>query len=52
MCLAHLGEEDAAAAVEAAAAGVLPSMGAMGGPDMGASTDELGDRIAEAVAAT
>ena len=49
LCLDHLGESDAAAAVEQAAASVLPTMGAMAGPDMGASTDELGDRIAAAV---
>jgi 3-isopropylmalate dehydrogenase len=49
MCLAHLGEDAAAEAVEAAAAAVLTGMGAMAGPDMGASTDELGDRIAELV---
>lgn len=50
VCLQHLGESDAAAAVEAAAAGILPGLGAMGGPEMGASTDELGDRIADAIA--
>jgi 3-isopropylmalate dehydrogenase len=52
MCLAHLGEAAAAAALESAAAGILPDLGAMGGPDMGYSTDEIGDRIAEAVTAT
>ncbi len=46
VCLNHLGETEAAAAVEAAAVSVLPTMGSMGGPDMGASTDQLGDRIA------
>ena len=50
MCLDHLGQGDAAAAVEAAAAQVLTEMTAMAGPDMGASTDELGDRIAALVA--
>jgi 3-isopropylmalate dehydrogenase len=49
VCLSHLGEDQAAAAVEHAAAGVLPTLNAMGGPDMGASTDELGDRIAAAI---
>ena len=49
VCLDHLGETDAAAAVEQAAASVLPTMGAMGGPDMGATTEQLGDRIAAAV---
>jgi 3-isopropylmalate dehydrogenase len=51
MCLAHLGEQEAGSAVETAAAGVLPTMRAMAGEAMGASTDELGDRIAEMVAA-
>ncbi|MGH8897491.1 MAG: 3-isopropylmalate dehydrogenase [Egibacteraceae bacterium] len=49
MLLDHLGEAEAATAVEAAAAGALPKLGAMAGPGMGASTDEIGDRIAEAV---
>ena len=51
MCLASLGEPQAAAALEEAAAGVLPELGAMGGPDMGYSTTELGDRIAARVVA-
>ena len=50
MCLSHLGEHQAAAIVEDAAAAVLPTMNSMGGPDMGATTDRLGDRIAGAVA--
>ena len=49
MCLAHLGEHDAAMAVEQAAASVIPELGTMGGPDMGMSTDEIGDLIAERV---
>lgn len=49
LCMADLGEPAAAAAIEAAAAGVLPSLSAMGGPDMGMSTDEIGDHIAEAI---
>ena len=49
VCLDHLGESEAAAAVEHAAASVLPTMSAMAGPDMGATTDQLGDRIAAAV---
>ncbi len=49
MCLADLGERDAAAAVEAAAASILPHLGSMGGPEMGMSTDEIGDRIAQAI---
>ncbi|HUH07472.1 MAG TPA: 3-isopropylmalate dehydrogenase [Egibacteraceae bacterium] len=51
MCLAHLGEAEAAAAVEQAASGVLPDLGAMGGEAMGYSTQQIGDRIAAAVAA-
>ena len=50
MCLSHLGENEAAEAVEEAAAAVLPTMEAMAGPGMGGTTDSLGDRIAEAVA--
>jgi 3-isopropylmalate dehydrogenase len=46
MCLDHLDEEGAAVAVEQAAASVLPELGSMGGPDMGLSTDEIGDLIA------
>ncbi len=52
MCLAHLGEDKAAEAVEAAAASVLPELGAMGGAGMGYSTSAIGDRIAAAVAET
>ena len=50
MCLDHLGEHEAAAAVEQAAASVIPELGSMGGPDMGMSTDEIGDLIAERIA--
>ncbi|MPZ74089.1 MAG: 3-isopropylmalate dehydrogenase [Nitriliruptorales bacterium] len=50
MCLAHLGEVKAAAAVEEAAAAVLPSLGAMGGEGMGYSTTAIGDRIAAMIA--
>jgi len=49
MCLDHLGEHEAAAAVEQAAASVLPELGSMGGPDMGMSTDQIGDVIAERI---
>ena len=52
MCLAHIGEGVAASIVEEAAAAVVPTMNSMGGPDMGATTEELGDRIAVAVAET
>ncbi len=50
LCLATLGETEAAQAVEDAAAQVLTEMTSMAGPDMGGSTDELGDRIATLVA--
>ncbi|MEX1005054.1 MAG: 3-isopropylmalate dehydrogenase [Acidimicrobiia bacterium] len=49
MCLDHLGETDAAAAVEQAAASVLPDLKTMGGPDMGRSTTEIGDLIADRI---
>lgn len=49
MCLTQLGEPDSAAIVEQAVANALPTIKAMGGPDMGATTEELGDRIAAAV---
>jgi 3-isopropylmalate dehydrogenase len=50
LCLAQLGEGDAAVALEAACSAVLPELGAMAGPGMGYSTDEIGDRIAAHVA--
>jgi 3-isopropylmalate dehydrogenase len=50
LCLAHLGEDKAATALERACAGVLPELGATAGPDMGYSTEEIGDRIASLVA--
>jgi 3-isopropylmalate dehydrogenase len=46
MCLTHLGESEAAKAVEEAAVSVLPELKTMGGPDMGMSTIEIGDLIA------
>lgn len=49
LCLENLGEGEAAAAVEKAAAGVLPGLGAMAGPGMGAFTSEIGHRIVEAI---
>lgn len=49
MCLAHLGEAGAAAAVERAAVSVLPDLRTMGGSDMGTSTAEIGDRIVAAM---
>ncbi|MGZ5384559.1 MAG: isocitrate/isopropylmalate family dehydrogenase, partial [Acidimicrobiia bacterium] len=50
MCLDHLGEYEAAVAIEQCAASVIPELGSMGGPDMGMSTDEIGDLIAEQIA--
>ncbi|WP_289018535.1 3-isopropylmalate dehydrogenase [uncultured Ornithinimicrobium sp.] len=50
MLLGHLGEGEAAAAVEAATAAVLAGLPALGGEAMGASTQELGERVAAAVA--
>ena len=50
MCLSHLGEQQAALVIEEAVGAVLPTMTSMGGPDMGATTQQLGDRIAAAVA--
>ncbi|MFW2339056.1 MAG: isocitrate/isopropylmalate family dehydrogenase, partial [Acidimicrobiia bacterium] len=49
MCLEHLGESEAAGAVERAAASVLPGLQSMGGPDMGATTPEIGDLIAATI---
>ncbi len=49
MCLDYLGEKEAAVKVEQAAAGVLPELGAMAGPEMGASTSEIGRWITEAI---
>ena len=46
MCLTHLGENEAARAVEEAAVSVLPELATMGGPDMGMSTSQIGDLIA------
>jgi 3-isopropylmalate dehydrogenase len=50
LCLEHLGHDKAAMAVEDAVGVVLPQLGAMGGVDMGYSTKEIGDRIAQAIA--
>ena len=46
MCLAHLGETDAARTIEAAAVHVLARLPATGGPSMGLSTAQLGREIA------
>ncbi len=50
LCLAHLGQDKAAAALEHACGRVLPELGATAGPDMGYSTAQIGDRIATLVA--
>ncbi|GGK80640.1 3-isopropylmalate dehydrogenase [Ornithinimicrobium pekingense] len=50
MMLGHLGEGEAAAAVEAATGAVLAGLPALAGEQMGASTQELGERIAVLVA--
>ncbi|QDO90460.1 3-isopropylmalate dehydrogenase [Ornithinimicrobium ciconiae] len=49
LCLASLGEGQAAAAVESATAEVLSGLPALSGAGMGASTAELGERIAALV---
>ena len=49
LMLGHLGEADAARAVEAATVEVLASLPALSGAEMGASTAELGSRIATIV---
>ncbi len=46
LALDHLGQPEAARAVEVAAVSVLPELDAMGGPHMGMSTKEIGDRVA------
>ncbi|MGI5133149.1 3-isopropylmalate dehydrogenase [Pseudonocardia sp. CA-107938] len=49
LCLAVLGEREAALALEAAVGAVLAELPAMAGPAMGADTAEIGRRIAERV---
>lgn len=46
LMLGHLGEGEAAAAVEAATSAVLADLPALAGEGMGASTQELGERVA------
>ena len=50
LCLAHLGEGPAAAALDAAAAEIVAESGGRSPADMGYSTTQIGDRIAAAVA--
>lgn len=49
MMLAHLGERDAASAVEAAMMRTFPKLKGMGAGEMGYSTEEVGDMVAESV---
>ena len=49
MCLAHLGELEAARAIEAAAVHVLAQLPATAGPNMGFTTAQLGHEIATLV---
>jgi len=49
LCLETLGETEASRAVESAASAVLEELGGMSGPAMGATTAEIGDRIAEKI---
>lgn len=49
MCLASLGQGKAALALERAAASVLGELPALAGPGMGASTEEIGDRMVERI---
>lgn len=51
MLLGHLGQGEAAQAIEAATVQVLGSLPALAGPGMGASTEEIGARIAEIIRA-
>jgi 3-isopropylmalate dehydrogenase len=50
MMLAHLGEAEAASVVEGAMASVFPKLEGMGAGQMGYSTAEVGDLVAERVA--
>jgi 3-isopropylmalate dehydrogenase len=51
MMLSHLGEVDAASAVERAMAGTFPRLNGMGGGEMGYSTSEVGDMVAASITA-
>lgn len=50
LCLAGLGERDAALALEAAVASVLAEMSTLSGPGMGGSTRDIGRRLAVRIA--
>jgi 3-isopropylmalate dehydrogenase len=49
LCLDQLGQTEAADSLERAAAGVLLELKTMGGRDMGMTTEQIGDRIAELI---
>jgi len=49
LCLAGLGERDAALALEAATAAVLAELPALAGPGMGSDTAEIGRRISDRI---
>ena len=49
MCLSHLGEHEAAAALERATIQVLATLPAMRGPQMGCTTSEIGERVCDAL---
>ncbi|MGO4384343.1 3-isopropylmalate dehydrogenase [Specibacter sp. RAF43] len=50
MCLAHLGEAEAARSIESAVVQVLGAMDGLSGPAMGGSTARIGERMASALA--
>ncbi|MGO4385126.1 3-isopropylmalate dehydrogenase [Specibacter sp. RAF43] len=50
LCLAALGQGEAALSLERAVASILAELPELAGPGMGASTEELGDQIAERIA--
>jgi 3-isopropylmalate dehydrogenase len=49
LMLDHLGHRTAARAVEAGVEAVLPRLGAMRGPEMGMSTEDIGDAVAASI---
>ncbi|KXX62402.1 3-isopropylmalate dehydrogenase [Rhodococcus sp. LB1] len=49
LCLASFGQGMAALALETATASVLGELSALAGPGMGASTEEIGDRIVDRI---
>ena len=52
MMLDNIGEKTAATAIETAVGGVAGSLSSLRAGQMGATTSEVGDRVAESVAAT